>query len=190
MKQPSIMTQLIGPLVAAALLSVQVQAKSDEIYRSRAADGSIIFSDQPIPGAESIEIRPTQTVPAFKDTPSDTAPTKKTGESSQAGVYQQLMIASPINDETLRENAGTVTVTYISNPPLKDKKWYTTCASGSMARPSRRPPVTLGVTVNNVDRGDHELVGEILSDEGVVLIQSDKTVFHLRRFSKLFKEND
>jgi len=181
------MTQLIGPLVAAALLSVQVQAKSDEIYRSRAADGSIIFSDQPIPGAESIEIRPTQTVPAFKDTPSDTAPTKKTGESSQAGVYQQLMIASPINDETLRENAGTVTVTYISNPPLKDKNGhYLRIRLDGKAFPA--PPGNMGVTVNNVDRGDHELVGEILSDEGVVLIQSDKTVFHLRRFSKLFKK--
>ena len=187
MKQPKYGTQFLALLLAAIFLCSQAQAKDGEIFRGRAADGSVIFSDQPLPGADSIQVKTTQTIPALESKPSETASAEENGKVDQASGYKQLAIVSPANDEAIRDNSGTVTVTYVSTPPLNEKKGHSLrILLDGKSVPV--PPGKMGVSLNNVDRGNHELTGEITSYDGEVLIQSEKTTFHLRRFSNLFKK--
>lgn len=188
MKPLSTMCRIAALFLAMSLTCGQVQAEEHSIYRGRAADGSVIFSDQPLPGTESIEIHTAPTIPALTTSPDDAAPDEKKPANDVAGPYQELKIVSPANDEVLRENAGRVVVTYVSTPPLNSKEghYLRILLDG---KPVDVPPGKMTVTLDNVDRGSHELGAEILSYSGDVLISSSKTVFHLRRYSALFKKS-
>ena len=186
MKQANTLTKITGLLLAGVLFHAQIHAKEAEIYRGRAADGSVIFSDQPLPDTESIQIEAPQTIPALESAPEEASSEEKPKTEAARG-YEQLNIVSPTDDETLRANSGAVTVSYVSTPPLNVNKghYLRVLLDG---KPLQVPPGTMSVTLDNLDRGRHELAAEIMTYEGTSLIQSPKTTFNLKRFSVLFKK--
>ncbi|MBI1196179.1 MAG: hypothetical protein GC138_10080 [Gammaproteobacteria bacterium] len=188
MKPFSTLFRITALLLAAVLIQEPSQAKEGEIYRGRAPDGSVIFSDQPLPGAESVEIRTPQTIPALQTTPDESPVDEGKTKGEEPGPYIELKIVSPGDDEALRENAGRVVVSYACTPPLDTKNGHYLRIQLD-GKPVEVPNGKMSVTLSNVDRGSHELVGEILSYAGDVLIASPKTVFHLQRYSALFKKN-
>ncbi len=170
-------------LLCAALLSLMAPAAA-EIYKRVLPDGSIVYSDEPSPQAEVVELPPLQTIPA---TPLIT-PASKGQQIIKAGddafSYRLLRITSPHNDQQIRENSGRVVVTVNVQPALRVKAGHRLVLKldgkvVAMASGGQR------FTLENVDRGTHQLVAEIQDRKGRPLKTSPPVIFHLFRYSRL-----
>lgn len=167
---------------ALCLLVVSAPALA-EIYRYRAPDGTVVFSDRPRPGSTRIEVGPNLTVPA---TPVEQEPSKP--PAPPTATYESLEIVSPVNDETIRDNAGNVTVGIESRPILQSKQGHrlVVLMDGSPIGP---PTTAMQIPLENIDRGSHTLQAIIVDANGQPLIRSGVLTFHLRRHSSLFNRS-
>jgi len=170
-------------LLCAALLSLMAPADA-EIYKRVLPDGSIVYSDEPSPQAEVVELPPLQTIPAAPlITPaSETQQTIKAAD--KAFSYRQLRITSPRNDQQIRENSGRVVVAVNVQPTLQVKAGHRLVLKldgqvVAMSSGGQR------FVLENVDRGTHQLVVEIQDRKGKPLKTSPPVIFHLFRYSRL-----
>lgn len=149
----------------------------NKVYKRVNPDGSVEYSDQPIEGAEVMNV-PRGSTFTMPETPaSATAPASPTQE--EPGVsYDSLEITRPINDETIRSNEGKLTALARVVPELASEHRFRWSMDGEIIQEVNSPELRL----NNVDRGSHTLQAEIVDADGKVLISSDSITFHLMRF--------
>ena len=164
-------------LVLAFLFAMPVTAA----YKWTMPDGSVIFSDQPPhPDAEKITLPPTQTFSA-PPIPKQAPDKKPATEAKAAFTYSSLQIAQPANDDTIRDNTGSITVSISSEPPLQTEKGHQiTIELDGVAIATTTSTQLL---LPNVDRGSHTLRATITDKEGTALTTSNESQFHLLRVS-------
>ncbi len=157
-----------------------------EVYKQVLPDGSVIFSDQPAPGAEQVEISPVQT---YKPPPipnSTSNRSTRNDDKSDARHYDELRIATPEDDATIRENAGNVHIEIVLSPALKTQEGHRIALyldGRVVAEPGRSTVFNL----KNVDRGTHQLQAAIVDARGKPIKTSDPVTFHLLRVSVLMR---
>lgn len=176
-------------LISASLLAAPAagEQSSSRIYRSVDEDGNVVFSDQPPrPGqqAEPVEVQSenTFTPPPGTDSAGATGaqqPEAAAAEDEAAPAYRSLRVASPADDEGLRDNAGNVTVTAALEPALAPGHSLQVYLDGQLRQTTQGPAAQL----LNVDRGTHTLELRIVDAAGNTLISSSPSVFHLQRRS-------
>ena len=150
-----------------------------EVYRSVDEDGNVIFSDQPSPGAERIEIRelPTIKAPPLKLPEEASPPLVPPGEAE----YSRLEIISPVADTAIRDNAGNVTVSVSIEPELNAGHILVLYLDGIRAQQGTGMQFSLA----NVNRGSHSLAVAIENGEGGEVMRSSSIAFVLHRESRL-----
>jgi len=152
-------------------------------YKWTMPDGSVIFSDTPPhPDAEKITLPPTQTFtsPPTKKSSEQTPPEEK---PLPPALYSSLQITLPENDQTIRDNTGSVSISITSDPPLIAQRNHKIIIEldGSTIITTTSPEAVL----SNIDRGTHTLRAHIADKNGAILISSTESQFHLRRMSAL-----
>lgn len=163
---------LFGLLLAVALPA------TGEIYSYIDEQGNRVFTDRPGGRAvEKVQPKPGNTMPAI--TTVRPAPQRQAPPEKPAAPYRQLEILQPAPDATIRDNAGTLVVTVLSEPALEPGHEYRLLLDGAVAATS--PGATLGV--DNVDRGTHQLTVQIVDGQGTPLAHSEPRVFHMMRTS-------
>jgi len=154
------------------MLSIGVMA---EVYRSVDKNGNVVFTDQPSPDAELIEIDELQTIEApstgnFKYTPPPQKPKPN---------YSSVKITSPEHDLAIRDNSGNVTVTVATQPQLRAYDELVLILDGQ--------EIVLGKATAKafeaLDRGSHQLRALIRDSSGRILQSSQSVTFHLLRHS-------
>lgn len=157
------------------------------IYKTKDASGNVIFSDvPPIKGGkpeDPIVLKETNTWAG----PGTDKTTQRTpwivdekGEATPDVFvpYSTLSIVSPVNDASVRENSGRVTVTVSILPPLAVNLQLRLIMDGkTMGQNSGT-----GFPLENVDRGTHSLLLEVVNSAGQSLQQSSVTTFHMQRY--------
>lgn len=152
------------------------------VYKKELPDGSVIFSDQPSPDSEEIEVPELQTFPpppqpAFFEP--ETKPAKETAIS-----YSQVVITTPANEATIRENSGKVEIKVTIEPPLQTQAGHKVLVTLD-GKAIGDPATTLQYTLDNVDRGAHTLQASVLDASGTTLMTSATVTFYLKRHSIL-----
>ena len=148
-----------------------------EVYRWTDAQGNVYFSDQPHAGAKQIELKPTTIVPAQPLPPTHAEPAPGTGQPVTA--YESVMVTAPANDSTLRGQQD-VAVDVSTVPELQPGHQIVLYVDGSaLGGPTTSPHFTLPA----VDRGSHQLAAAILDENGIELLRSATTTFHLHKNS-------
>ena len=151
-------------------------ALTAEVYRSVDKNGNLVFTDQPSPDAELIELDELQTIEApstgsFEYTPPPEKPAPK---------YSAVIITSPQNDVAIRDNAGNVTVNIATQPYLRSSDELVLFMDGK--------EIILGKSTAKaftaLDRGTHQLRAVIRDANGRILQSSPSVIFHLQRQSK------
>jgi hypothetical protein len=154
-----------------------------EVYRYVDPERGVEYSDMPRPGAERIFIPDPPVAPPLNvresPLPDDRIANLPTGT---ALAYSEIAIADPLNEDTVRDNAGNLIVAVSLNPPLQAEFGHQlqllldgeVVASGTSSH----------MALNEVDRGTHTLQAVVLGVDGAVLTQSAVTTFHLHRMSK------
>lgn len=153
------------------------------IYKSVDENGNVVFTDKPGGKAEKV-VPPESTI--IKSTPTKTTQNQSSNTSKQNSIvtsYQNIRIANPSNDMSIRENNGNVTVTMEITPPLD----ITSGHKIALFLDGKQGGTTQSLTFvfNNLDRGTHELRAAIIDRKGKILKQSNSITFYLHRFSIL-----
>ncbi len=154
---------------------------AETVYKTRDAEGNIIFSDVQSEGAEKIEIQDAQTINIPKPKNFDNRPTTKL--SPQEKIYTQLKIINPENDATIRSNEGKVDIRIEIEPALDSKHKLVVSMDGSEVASGK----SLQVPLSGLDRGTHTITAVVKNEKDKVIKQSNTLVFHLHKQSVLFK---
>ncbi len=156
-----------------------------EVYRYVDPERGVEYSDMPRPGAERIVIPDPPTAPA--PSPQTQAPLPLGNEISDppigtARAYTTLAITDPVNDDTVRDNAGNLTVTTTLSPSLQAEFGHQVqlLLDGVMVASGTATHFSL----TEVARGTHTLQAIVIGADGALLSQSAVSSFHLHRMSQ------
>lgn len=170
---------MIRPTLAlpGLLLTLALPA-SAAIYSYIDAEGNRVFTDRPGGrAAEQVETRPANSMDAQPPPPPKQA--VRVLEAATPG-YALLDIVQPAPDATIRNNAGELTVSVTSDPALHPGHQYRLLLDGApFGAPGESPVLVL----QNVDRGSHQLLVEVIDSQGMTLQASTPRAFHMMRTS-------
>ncbi|NNM53036.1 MAG: DUF4124 domain-containing protein [Pseudomonadales bacterium] len=143
----------------AMLVFAIIMPSSADIYR-KIEDGQVIFSDHPFDGAVRIEERQINTVPAYTG--------NQTGESdtqskNSAAVPFKITLASPQDGQTYQYDAS-VPLALTIDPAVPSEDHVSMTLDGQPLDPHTG-------TLNQLDRGQHNLQVSIRNAKGKVLAE-------------------
>lgn len=145
------------------------------VYTYLDADGNRVFTDKPrSANAQRVELAPANS--ASLPAPPPAAPPAL--PAALLPAYQLLRITLPEPDATIRDNEGNLLVTLESDPGLLAGHRYRLLLDGRVHGAPARSPV---FTLDNLDRGTHQLAAEIVDAEGRIVERTPSQPFHLRR---------
>ncbi|MDF2179189.1 DUF4124 domain-containing protein [Aliiglaciecola sp. CAU 1673] len=164
-------------LLLTILLALPCAAQT--LYKLVKADGTVVFSDQPLPGAQPVNLpRVNTAVPLAKPTPPPPPQVQKPVQPDY-----RLSILSPAPEATLRNNAGNLQVSLSLQPQ----------GAGQFRLWLDEEPTELQSTpvfnLEGVDRGEHHIRAEFLDQSGKVLAFTPSQVFYLHQASVLIQRN-
>ncbi|SDU28519.1 DUF4124 domain-containing protein [Halopseudomonas salegens] len=179
------MKRMLSTGLLTSLLAFGAQA---QIYSWTDADGNRMFSDKPHPGAESIQIGPTNTIePPEKPSAAEPDSAQTDPGNSQSAPYQQISIRSPGNDEAVRSNEGELTLQVRFDPPLSNNHLLRADIDGELSSqgvPGNGDP-DISLNLPGMDRGTHQISAVVVDARGQELQRSSPITVHLQRTSLL-----
>jgi hypothetical protein len=171
-------------MVILLILASGLASAGERIFKTVDENGNVVFTDIPPkedePGEQIIVENPNSYASEEAVGPQDEWIVESEDEegSETRFTYQSLDIVAPQKDATIRENAGNVSIVAVPNPRLRSGDRLRLMMDGDLVQEGRQTRFDL----ENVDRGTHVAVTEIVDDAGNVLIRSDPTTFHLQRY--------
>lgn len=156
---------------ALLLLPLVAGSAGAEIYRYTDSQGNVEFSDQPRKGAEKIKVKETATIqmptPADVEAAIGKQDTNET-ESDDGAVYRTLSIASPQDGTAFNSGSGDFNVVVDIDPALKSDHKLRASLDGQSIATSK----TNQIPLNNVVRGTHTIVVEVIDENDDKVVQN------------------
>lgn len=160
-------------------LSGFLTAHAEGVYKSIDANGNTIYSDQPSAGAQPVKLPPISIAPtpAINAAPT-TVPAVNSAVVTPVLVYTQLDLISPLNDQTVWDNNGTVPVSVAVSPAVAASHTLQLILDGKLVAASSSDTA---FTLNNLDRGTHVLQAQIIDSKKRVIKVSNVVTFYLHK---------
>lgn len=169
-------TALAGLVLAAASQATTIYTWEDE-------QGGGHFSDQPHPGASTLELntQPATELPADAMTPSPGPDTTDSAKAKTAPLPPAtIRLLSPHHQQTIRDNEGIIPVSVVTNRQLNQGHTVQLLLDGARYG---RPQTQQEWRLVNIDRGSHTLQAQVLK-YGKVIALSDIITVYLHRASR------
>ncbi len=147
-------------------------ATSSKIYVWRNADGVLVFSDSPKPGAEEVEVDESNTMSSSIDTSILDIKPKEIEENYQVEITQ------PENNATIRDNTGSVYVSGRIKPIFKKGLKIKLYLDN---KPYEKPQSHSMFVLRNIERGEHQLKMDLIDDKGKIIASSPSVTFYMHR---------
>ena len=155
-----------------------------QIYTCKDANGNTIYTDSPSQCASAEEVK-VDSLPAL--VPTKPLATSASNRSSQAdeekNLYTELLITSPANDTTLRDNQGNLTINFRASPALQTRKGHKYIVT--MGGKEVYSGTSTIAALKNVDRGTHTIGVKVIDSDGNNKISATPVKVTLQRFSGL-----
>ena len=163
-----------------ATVSPRLLAEEGKIYKTRDANGNIIFSDTAIENADEVDVAEPMTYQPTKIT-NRLSPTQEKAPSVLS--YQSIKITDPINEDAIRSNNGFLSVSFTVKPPLQAIHTVQLVMDGKVMKTTKTES---SFDLENVDRGTHSLQINVIDDDsGKILKSSDVLNTTILRYSIL-----
>ena len=169
--------RLTLPFALGFLIAANAHA---ELYKKVDEQGNITYSDVPSSTAKPVKPPGLSTY----GTPNQHKQPLKKPDAKQSPVpvavqYTALTIASPANDEALRENSGAVSVKITLTPPLDTQSGHKLVLV--LDQKSAAVAQTTDISLTDVERGAHTLKVQVTDANTRVLKESSEIGFQLHR---------
>jgi Domain of unknown function (DUF4124) len=159
-------------------------ASADQIYRTVDENGNVVFTDVPPvnregkPEGEKVTVEPANIYePPVVAAPTAEAPVPTGGASS---YYSELAVVDPVEDATIRDNAGELLIQAAITPPLRSDHRLLLVLDGAPTEVEAEDGV---FELSNVDRGTHTVAAQVVNGDGIVQKESAPVTFHLLRYA-------
>jgi hypothetical protein len=157
------------------ITSLALSAADDKkVFVTKDKNNNLVFSDSPSPGATQVTVKDTATVMA--PTSSSPLPTPVVQEDTKF----EVAISKPEQQGTVRENSGTVYVSGQIKPMFSTGLRVKLYLDGKQVA---GPTGNANFILHDVERGEHQLLLELLNENGKVIATSPTTTFYLHRAS-------
>ena len=151
-----------------------------EVFKTVTPDGEVIYSDVKTRGSKQMNVPEPQTyTPVPVPVPVQAAVSEQEADSA---IYKSLVIDSPVNEETVRDNQGNIEILISSTPALIRTDGHRIVYYLDGEQHGRRTVDTRKV-FTNVDRGEHILTVAIVDTNNAVIIESQPVKVFLHRAS-------
>lgn len=165
---------------------VALQVSAGPAWRWVDADGTVHYSDRPVPGAVEVYLPDANTTAPRaqpRATPGAGAPVTATVPLGSGNQYTELAIASPGADETLWNIEGTLNVNVAVAPELREGHRLALIFDGT--RLSQPPSSGTSFTVSEVYRGLHTVQAVIVDASDAQVLRSVPVQFMVQQPSLL-----
>ena len=152
------------------MASTDLIAAEDKIYRSRDANGNVIFSDKAKETADEIDIPELIIYKAPKITHKLSPPKEQDADKFS---YHAITIISPRVDEAIRSNNGALTVSFTVKPPLQSGHSVQLILDGNLEQSTQ---TTTSFELDNVDRGTHSIQLNIIDNQTRTVLKSSTSI--------------
>jgi hypothetical protein len=159
-------------LLATSALQAQERKK---VFVTRDANGVLVFSDSPQPGAEELNLSNRANIMSATD---PTLPSRKQPAKEPFTVE----IAQPEDQATVRDNTGSVYVTGKISPMFERGLRVRLLIDGNA---QAEPQSNAVFILRDVERGEHKLQMELFDQNGKLIATSPVTTFYLHRASSI-----
>lgn len=163
------MKKHLKPAGLIIMLTCSISAHA-ELYKWVDDEGNINYSDQP-PFKNAQQHTPSEIteIPAVAVPAKPEPGTRNSTESKPAvTVYNQLSITSPTQNQTIRDNSGNITISLSVQPALNLKQGHSLTLLLDN-QPAQENLTGNTVTLNNIDRGTHQISAVIKNKQGKTL---------------------
>jgi hypothetical protein len=149
------------------------------IYQYTNKQGKTAYSDVPVKNSKEVIVPPVMTYTPAPIVVTPVVKEVKTEPKVQGEAYKSLVILSPEEQGTVRDNQGNVAVTVDLEPKLQKGDKIELFIDGI------KQPALVGL---GIERGEHKANLQVVDKEGRVLIQSPEITFFLQHNSKLMNK--
>lgn len=163
-------------IILFGLMSIFFSVHS-QIYKWTDSSGQVHFSDEPHPGAQSVDLPPPQT---FSSPPIQKNKTTNINEQdkTQKPVDYKIQIVQPEPQATIRNNQGYVPIVVQTDPELKDGAKLQVMYNG---QPLGKPSTSTSFTLRDVYRGSHTVSAKVIDANGKEISQAEPVTFYMHR---------
>ena len=151
-----------------------VHAQTQLIYKWTDANGNVHFSDKSYPGAEKIELPQAQTY----SSPKIPAPISRSDAATDIETNNnfKIRIAQPEEQATIRNAQRQLSVILDVKPKLENGFKVQLIVDGS---PSSEPQASTFFALEDINRGSHTLVAQLIDNKGKVLSTSEQITIYM-----------
>jgi len=156
-----------------------------EIYRWVDANGNVVYSDEPHPDAETIDLPASTTYTPVEESEPDILTLSPDDEDNEEDAFDyELRIIAPADDESIWVNNGNVTVSMVVEPGLDAERGDLVLLKidGAETGPAQ---ASTTFQLETLSRGTHTLSASVIAADGSVISTSEPVTFHLHRTSVL-----
>jgi len=171
------------------IASVAFGSEGTTVYKSKDKSGNPVFTDRETATSEEIRVQDPLTFPA--EVIKQRADTfgydgiSSDAENESPVVYNALQISSPQDQQSIRDNAGNLTVDVVAPRTIAPEHQLVLLMDGIVIAVYSGEPFALA----NLDRGEHTLQLQISHTEsGEIYKSSQEVTFIMLRFSQLHRK--
>jgi hypothetical protein len=161
------------------LLLISLLASSPliaDIYKWTDRNGHVHFSDIPKLGAEKITLPNTQTY-TLKERLDNNDSSSLKEDTNKVEDYT-VTIAQPLNNATIRNNQGYVSIITETKPQLAKSDKIQLIFDGQPLSVAQKSSI---FALSDVNRGSHTIVVNVVDAKGQTLSTSDNVIFFVHR---------
>ncbi|NWO04406.1 MAG: DUF4124 domain-containing protein [Alteromonadaceae bacterium] len=152
-------------------------AANAEVYRHVDQYGNVTFSDEPMDGGETVDVKPVTTITLPKPEAVRESDTLRDQVEQEGAVYESVALTYPQNNQAFRSGNGNVTFEISSSPGLQDGHQYEVTLDGQPVGQTRSNQLT----VENIFRGTHRAGVHIVDGNGVQVKTGAPVTFTVHR---------
>lgn len=168
---------LVSLIYLCSSISVLAETK---IYHWVDEQGKSHFSDSAAPGTEEIQVNHQNLLPnnpAAKPKKEDQLAVINE-QAQKMAIEYHASITSPIDDQPLRSNDGTINIQVAITPDKKNNQTLQLFLDGkALGKPQLSPTIS----AKNIDRGTHQVEVHLLDENGKLLTKTQIVTVHLQR---------
>jgi len=167
---------LMIPAAVLCSLGISLSINAQTVYKTVQDDGTVVYSDQPGPNAESVDLSSVKgsTVPSLAVPKTKKVKTLSPNEKTD----YQVRILSPAPEITLRDNNGQVTITAELEPALDAAEYHLHLDNNKVISQSFST-----FLVDDIYRGEHTFFISVSDNTGKTLASSQPQRFYMQKVS-------
>ncbi|WP_318467275.1 DUF4124 domain-containing protein [Photobacterium leiognathi] len=170
----------LGPVLMTLIWTAASSAQASTIYSWTDENGVVHFTDQPqTPDATAYPLSVTEVSGNIEQT-ADTIATQAADVAvveEPAKTITTVSLVSPMHEQTIRNNEGIINIHAVTNSKLNNQTQAQLVLDGVV---KGDPQTELTWTLDNVDRGSHQLQIQLVKG-GKVIASSDSITVYLHR---------